>query len=163
MVEDVEIGSIGDGDNYEDETVKRSPLIFKNLNGATGYLILKARLAFTQLRKAFTKARIFQHFDLECHILIETDTSGYAISGVLSQLASDNLGWWNPIAFYSQKIIPAKTWYKTYNGKLLAIVKAFKTWQHYLEGCKYKVFVLINYNNLCRFMDIKSLSFCQVW
>ena len=31
------------------------------------------------------------------------------------------------MAYYLQKIIPAKTWYKTYNGELLAIVQAFKT------------------------------------
>ena len=67
MAEDAEVGSIGGGD-CKDETVKRSPLTCKNLNGATDYLTLKARLAFTQLRKAFTEALILQHFDLECHI-----------------------------------------------------------------------------------------------
>ena len=59
-------------------------------------------------------------------------------------------------------MIAAGTRYKTHNAKLLAIVKAFKTYCHYLEGCKYKVFVLTNYNNLQRFIDIKNLSFCQV-
>ena len=38
MAEDAEVGSIGDGSNYKDVTVKRSPLISKNSNGATGYL-----------------------------------------------------------------------------------------------------------------------------
>ena len=86
--EDAEV-NIGSGD-CENGTVKRSPRS-KNLNGA-GYLTLEARLAFTQLRKAFTKAPILQHFDSECHIRIETDASGYAISGVLSQLTLDSLG-----------------------------------------------------------------------
>ena len=45
-----------------------------------------------------------------------------------------------------------------YDGKLLGIVKAFKTWRHYLEDSQHEVFMLINYNNLCRFMDTKSLS-----
>ena len=45
-------------------------------------------------------------------------------------------------------MIPAKTRYKTYDGKFLAIVEAFKTWRHYLEGCKHEVFVFINHNNL---------------
>ena len=44
--------------------------------------------AFNRLRLAFTKAPILRHFDPECHIRIETDASGYAIGGVLSQLAS---------------------------------------------------------------------------
>ena len=59
-------------------------------------------------------------------------------------------------------MIPAKTQYKTYEGELLAIVEAFKTWRHYLEGCKHKVLILINHNNLCCFMDMKSLTFRQV-
>ena len=155
------VGIVGGGSNCEDKTVKRS--LFKNLNRATDYLTLKARLAFIKLRKAFTKAPIFQHFDLECHIWIETDASGYAIGGVLSQITLDNLGQWHPVAYYYWKMISAKTWYITYNGELLAIVEAIKTWQHYLEGCKHKMLVLTDYNNLCCFIKTKSLSFCQVW
>ena len=59
-------------------------------------------------------------------------------------------------------MISAKTQYKTQNAKFLAIIKALKTYYDYLKGCKHKVFVLINYNNLCQFINTKSLSFCQV-
>ena len=59
-------------------------------------------------------------------------------------------------------MISAETWYETYNGKLLAIIEAFKTWRHYLEGCKYEVLVLTDYNNLRCFMDTKTLSSRQV-
>ena len=59
-------------------------------------------------------------------------------------------------------MIPAETWYETHDGELLAIVEAFKTWRHYLEGCKYKVLVLTDHNNLWRFMNTKSLSSYQV-
>ena len=55
-------------------------------------------------------------------------------------------------------MIPAETWYKTHDGELLAIVEAFKTWRHYLKGCKHKVFVLTDHNNVRRFMDTKNLS-----
>lgn len=58
--------------------------------------------------------------------------------------------------------IPAETRYETHDQELLAIVEAFKNWPHYLEGCKYEVFVLIDHNNLSRFMDTKSLSSRQV-
>ena len=109
MAEDAEVDSIGGGGDREDETVERSPLTSKNSNGATGYLTPDAKQAFTQLRQAFTEAPIPRHFDPECHIRIETDASGYAIGGVLSQLTLDNLGRWHPIAFYSRKMIPAKT------------------------------------------------------
>ena len=48
------------------------------------FFIPKAKLAFTKLRQAFLKVLIFYHFDLECHIQIEIDISGYAIGGVFS-------------------------------------------------------------------------------
>ena len=155
-----EVGEVdvGCGGDCEDETVRRSPS--KNLNGATGYLTPEARQAFTQLRQVFTKAPIFQYFDPEYHIWIEIDASGYAIGGMLSQFIDSDQ--WHPVAYYSQKMIPAKTRYKTHDGELLAIVKAFKTWRHYLEGCKHEVLVLTNHNNLCCFMETKSLSSCQV-
>ena len=54
----------------------------------TGFLTPEARLAFTRLRQAFVEAPILHHFDPESHIRIETDASGYAIGGVLSQLSS---------------------------------------------------------------------------
>ncbi len=81
---------------------------------------------------------------------------GYAIGGVLSQMTLDQhfsghvtyedlnsdfpkseIGQWNRVAYFSQKMISAETRYKTHDQKLLAIVKAFKTWCHYLEGCKH--------------------------
>ena len=56
-------------------------------------------------------------------------------------------------------MIFAKIRYKTYKGKLLAIIKVFKTWKHYLKGYKYEVFILTDYNNFQYFIDIKILSF----
>ena len=57
IAESNEFGIIGGGDDYKDKIDKR--LLFKNLNGAIGYLSLETRLALTQLRKAFTKTPIF--------------------------------------------------------------------------------------------------------
>ena len=159
MAKSDEVGGGGGGD-CEDETVEKSPCS-KNSNGAIGYLIPDARQAFIQLRQAFIKAWILQHFDPEYHTRIETDVSGYAIGNVLSQLT--NLNQWHPMAYSFRKLISAKTRYKTHNGELLVIVEAFKTWQHYLEGCTHKLFVLTNHNNLCCFMKTKNLSSCQVW
>ncbi len=125
------------------------------------------------MKKAFTEAPIFRYIDPECHIRIETDVSGYAIGGVLSQLTSkvtsgsgglakSEIGYWHPVAYFSRKMIPAKTRYEMHNSELLAIVEAFKTWRHYLEGCKHEVLVFTDHNNLRRFMDTKSLSSRQV-
>ena len=91
----VEVDEIG---KKVQETFK-SKNLFKSQNlskskktiGFSDFLIPGAKLAFIKLRQAFFKAPILYHFDLECHIRIEKDVSGYAIGGVLSQLTSDDL------------------------------------------------------------------------
>ncbi len=110
------------------------------------------------MRQAFVEALILNRFDSDCYIRIEMDASGYAIGGVLSQLTSDDLGRWHPVAFFSRKMISVETQYETHNSELLAIVEAFKTWRHYLEGYKHEVLILTDHNNLQRFMDMTSLS-----
>ena len=164
-------GNEVDGDEIEvDEVGKKVQKLSKSKNLSKSkktvrfldFLTSGAKLAFTKLRQVFLKAPILHHFDPECHIRIETDASGYAIGGVLSQLTSDDSGRWHPVAFFSRKMIPAETRYETHDGEFLAIVEAFKTWRHYLEGSRHEVLVLTNHNNLCRFMDTKSLSSKQV-
>ena len=90
-----------DGDEVEvDEVGKKVQKMTKSKNLSKSkkavrpldFLTPGAKLAFTKLRQAFLKAPILYHFDLERHIRIETDASGYAIGGVLSQLTSDDLG-----------------------------------------------------------------------
>ena len=58
----------------------------KKMGFGSGFFTSEASLAFTQLRKAFTKAPILYHFNPKCHIRIETNALGYTIGGVLSQL-----------------------------------------------------------------------------
>ena len=127
----------------------------------SSFLTSETKLAFLRLRQAFTEAPILHHFDPERYIRIKTDASGYAIGGILSKLTGEN-GHWHSVAFFSRKMIPAETRYKTHDQELLAIVEAFKTWRHYLEGCKFEVLVLTDHNNLRRFIDTKSLSSRQV-
>ena len=55
----------------------------------SNYLTPDAKNTFDQLRQAFTEVPILQHFDLEWYFWFETDASGYAIGGVLSQLTND--------------------------------------------------------------------------
>ncbi len=146
----------------------------------TDFLTSEAKKAFIDLQKAFIEALILKNFDPKYYIRIETDVLGYTIGGVLSQITLDNLdqpssnymthknvdpisskseiGLWHPIAFFSQKMIPAPIWYKTYDQELPTIIGTFKHWRYYLEGCKYEFFVLTDYNNFRRFMDTKSLS-----
>lgn len=50
--------------------------------------------------------------------------------------------------------------YKTYDTELLAIVKGFKTWRYYFEGAAYTILVVIDYNNLKKFIETTCLSNC---
>ena len=61
---------------------------FRPEEAGTSFLTSEARLTFTQLKQAFVEAPIFHHLDLESHIRIVTDVSGYAIGSILSQLYS---------------------------------------------------------------------------
>ena len=145
---------------------------FDAKDSGPSFLIPKARTTFNRLWLAFTKALILWHFDPECHNWIETDAVRYAIGGLLNQLVSGtspnevltkaNLGQWHPVVFFFTEMIPIKTWYKTYKNEILAIVEPFNTWCHYLEGCKHKILILTDHNDLRCFMDTKNLSSRQV-
>ena len=134
---------------------------FKKTLGSD-FFIFRARLAFPKFRQAFINSPILQYFKPICYIRVETNTSGYAIGGVLNYLTLEDLGQWHSVALFSQKMIPAKSGYETHAGELLAIVGAFKTCKHYLEGSQHKVLVLINHKNFWQFMNIKSLSSRQI-
>ena len=98
-------GKIDGGEVEDDEVGNKVQKKSKSKNSSKStldFLTPRAKLAFTELREAFLKALILHHFDSECHIRIETDASGYAIGGVLSQLTSDDLARWHPVAFFSQ-------------------------------------------------------------
>lgn len=53
---------------------------------AKRFLTSKARVTFIRLKIAFTEEPIFHHFDLKRDIWIETNTSGFTICEILSQL-----------------------------------------------------------------------------
>ena len=110
--------------------------------------------AFAKLKKAFTEASILRHFNLKKRIVIETDASGFIISRIISQLQEDN-GQWHPITFWSHKITNAECCYKVHNKELLAIIKAFWHWRHYLEESRHTIVVWSDHANLCRFMELR--------
>ena len=158
----VDGNKVGDEEVGDDEVETKVQKLSKSKKTELDFLTPGARKAFTELRQAFIKAPILHHFDPERHIRVETDASGYAIGGVLSQLTSDDSGRWHPVAFFSRKMIPAETRYETHDGELLAVVEAFKTWRHYLKGSQHEMLVLTDHNNLRRFIETKSLSSRQV-
>jgi RNase H-like domain found in reverse transcriptase/Reverse transcriptase (RNA-dependent DNA polymerase)/Integrase zinc binding domain/Chromo (CHRromatin Organisation MOdifier) domain/Integrase core domain len=115
----------------------------------------KAQAAFDELKSAFSSAPILRHFDPELPISLHTDSSGFALSGILSQLFE---GEWHPVAFWSRKCITAECNYDIHDREMLAIVESMKHWRHYLEGSKYSVRVYSDHKNLESFMTTKMLN-----
>ncbi|UOH82890.1 hypothetical protein LQV05_005603 [Cryptococcus neoformans] len=91
------------------------------------------RTSFEALKKSFTSVDLLCHYDLTKQLILETDTSDYAIAGILSHEINKKL---EPVAFFSHKMLPAKLNYPIHNKEMLAIVSAFKEWQHYFEGAR---------------------------
>ena len=44
---------------------------------------LGAKESFSHLKEAFTTALILRHFDLILRVIVKTDVSGFAITGIL--------------------------------------------------------------------------------
>ena len=68
---------------------------------------------------------------------METDASDYALIAILSIVNEDNKV--HPVAFHSHTFTVAELNYDIHDKELLAIFKAFKIWQHYLEGLAYPI------------------------
>jgi len=86
---------------------------------------------------------------------VETDTSGHAIGGVLSQ---EQEGKWKPISFLSRTIQPAEQNYEIYDKELLAIVEALTKWRQYLLDAKEPFEVWTDHENLKYFREPHKLN-----
>jgi len=113
----------------------------------------EAQSTFDELTRRFTTAPVLKHFDPELPIHLHTDSSGFAISGIVSQLHDPV---WYPVAFYSRKCTPAECNYDIHDRELLAIVETMRHWRHYLEGSRNPVQVLSDHDNLKIFYDNQS-------
>ena len=85
--------------------------------------------AFEELKERITSQPVLALPRREGKFRVETDASGHAIGGVLSQ---EQEGKWKPIAFLSRTMQPAERNYEIYDKELLAIVEALSKWRQYL-------------------------------
>ena len=63
-----------------------------------------------------------------------------------------------PVAYHSQTFTSLELNYDTYNKKLLAIFKAFKTWRHFLKRSGTLIDVVTDHKNLEYFSTTKLLT-----
>ncbi len=80
--------------------------------------------AFDSLKKMVTEVPILAHYKQGLKTIVETDSSDYVNSGVLSQLGEDGL--LHPIVFFSKNLNPTKCNYKIYDKELLGIIQCFE-------------------------------------
>jgi len=104
----------------------------------------------------FAKKPILTTFDHTKKIRLETDSSDYAIGAMLSQ--PNEQGRWILVYYYSWKHSPAELNYKIHNKELLAIVIAMREWDVYLQRATHKIEVLLDHENLTKFMTTKVLN-----
>ena len=81
---------------------------------------------FEELKEKITSQPVLSLPRREGKFRVETDASGHAIGGVLSQ---EQDGKWKPIVFLSRMMQPAERNYKIYNKELLAIVEVLAKWR----------------------------------
>ena len=111
--------------------------------------------AFEELKEKITSQPVLVLPKREGKFRVETDASGHAIGGVLSQ---DQEGKWKPIAFLSRMMQPAERNYKIYDKELLAIVEALAKWQQYLLDMAETFEIWMDHENLKYFREPHKLN-----
>ena len=115
----------------------------------------EAQRALDKLKEAFSTEPVLRHFDPDLPTHLHTDSSGAALSGIISQPHDGHL---HPVAFWSRKCTPAECNYDIHDREMLAIIESVKHWRHYLEGAKFPVQIHTDHKNLEVFMTTKMLN-----
>jgi RNase H-like domain found in reverse transcriptase len=119
------------------------------------------KLAFLTLKQAFISTPVLTHYKPGCLLVIETDTSDYALAAILSQVESNREI--HPVTYLCQTFSDTKLNYNTHDKELMAIYEAFKARRHYLEGTKVLIDVVTDHKNLEYFCTTWILSRRQAW
>ena len=85
--------------------------------------------AFVILKSKLLEALLLRHLDNDRQTIVHTDASLYAIGGWIGQEYGDAR---LPVAYWSRKLNPAETRYPTHERDLMAMVKIFEKFHHYL-------------------------------
>ena len=86
---------------------------------------------------------------------METNILDYTFTVILSIINEENEV--HLVAFHSHTFSVVELNYNTHDKELLAIYKAFKIWQHYLEDPTYIINIVTDYQNLEYFFTTKVL------
>ena len=132
------------------------PLTTQTKKGLTFEWTDKCQEAFETLKQRFISAPILKHFKSELPTEVETDASDFALGAIMSQQQPTTI--LHPTAFYSRKFKSAELNYDVHDKEMLAIVEAFKQWEHLLKSVQSTVTVWTDHKNLEYFSTTKVLS-----
>lgn len=116
--------------------------------------------AFDELKRLFVTAPVLAMWNENRVTIMESDSSGWAIGGCLSQY--DDKGCLRPVAYYSSKLAPVECNYDIHDKELLGIIKCLKEWRGELMGLQKPFRILTDHNNLKYFMTSQKLTERQV-
>ena len=114
-----------------------------------------AQNAFEYLKRAFTQAPVMMQFDTDRETVVDTDASGWAVGGSLSQY--DSSGALRPVAFFSRKMTPAECNYEIHDKELLAVIACLREWPQWLKPLK-QFLIRTDHRNLKYFMTPRQLT-----
>ena len=110
--------------NYSKLTV---PLTHLTRKGTPWDFSEACQTSFETLKKVFTTAPILEQWIPGSPLIVETNTSNYALGAILSTIYDAN-NEVHPITFHSRTFTSMELNYDVHNKELLAIFKAFKCW-----------------------------------
>lgn len=111
--------------------------------------------AFQTLKEHFTNAPVLRHFDYRRPTMVETDSSGYALGGILTQ-EDENANRY-VVAYHSQRLTPEEYNYEIHDKEMLAIIRCLEAWRGELKSCG-RFTILTDHRNLKYFMTRQRLT-----
>jgi len=116
---------------------------------------VKEAAAFAALKNAFTSKPILAQWNPDLDTLVETDCSGTALGGCLSQWHNGVL---RPVAYHSAALTKEQRNYTIHDKELLAVVRCLEAWAAELRGVSHAFTILTDHKNLEYFTRKRVLS-----
>ena len=121
----------------------------------------EAKTSFAFLKEKLCTVPVLALLDFDKLFELDCDTSGMGIRAVLSQEK-------RPVAFFNGKLSDARKKSAAYDKEFYSIVRALKTWEHYLVGREFVLYsdcdALKHLNSQTRIskdMHARGLQFLQ--
>jgi transposase InsO family protein len=117
--------------------------------------------AFADIKQALIDDVTLPFFDASLPTAVWTDSSSYAVGGVLLQKHTDNYGAvWRPVCFHSRKLTAAEINYDTRDRELVGALSCCEAWASYLKS---REFLLItDHASLGKNWSTSKLQYARV-